>query len=50
MTQSPPADLPLRPHNLLFLRQPRLWPLWPFLPLVRRRAGSDFPLTGILSP
>jgi hypothetical protein len=27
-------------HNLLFLSQPRRWPHWPFLPLVRRRPGQ----------
>jgi hypothetical protein len=41
MTGPPPAALPLRQRNLLFLRHPRLWPLWPFLPLVRRRPGAD---------
>src|SRR5215813_12448380 len=30
-----------RERDLLFLRQPRLWPHWPFLPLVRRRPGRD---------
>jgi len=30
-----------RLRNLLFLTQPQLWPLWPFLPLVRRRPGAE---------
>ena len=30
-----------RERDLLFLRQPRLWPNWPFLALVRRRPGRD---------
>jgi hypothetical protein len=29
----------LRKRNLLFFATPSLWPLWPFLPLVRRRPG-----------
>ena len=29
-----------RRRNLLFLATPRLWPAWPFLPLVRR-AGAE---------
>jgi hypothetical protein len=28
-------------RNLLFLSTPNLWGVWPFLPLVRRRAGQD---------
>ena len=37
---TPTADA-LRAHqrNLLFFRDPRRWPAWPFLPLVRRRPG-----------
>jgi hypothetical protein len=39
---SPPApELSLRQRNLHFLTQPRLWPAWPFLPLVRRLQGRD---------
>jgi hypothetical protein len=28
-----------RARNLTLLSNPALWPLWPFLPVVRRRAG-----------
>ena len=28
-----------RLRQLLFLREPRLWPRWPVLPVVRRAAG-----------
>ena len=34
------AERRARLRHLLFLREPRLWPLWPFLPVVRRTAGS----------
>jgi hypothetical protein len=34
-------DPSLRPRNLLFLSDPRLWPEWPFLPLVQRRPGNE---------
>jgi hypothetical protein len=37
--QSP--EQALRARNLLFLSDPRLWPEWPFLPLVRRRPGHE---------
>ena len=30
-----------RIRNLLFLSTPRLWPVWPFLPLLRRRPGYE---------
>jgi hypothetical protein len=30
-----------RSRNLLFLSSPRLWPAYPFLPLVRRAGGED---------
>jgi hypothetical protein len=36
---TPGPDLSTRSRNLLFLTRPELWPLWPFLPLVRRHAG-----------
>jgi hypothetical protein len=29
-----------RLRNLLFLSKPALWPVWPFLPLVRRKPGQ----------
>jgi hypothetical protein len=28
-----------RLRQLLFFREPRLWPRWPFLPVVRRTDG-----------
>ena len=37
--QSP--EQALRARNLLFLSDPRLWPEWPFLPLLRRRPGAE---------
>jgi hypothetical protein len=39
----PPAAAGLRgrPRNLYFFTDPRAWPLWPFLPLVRRRPGAE---------
>ena len=40
MSQPPPA-VTGRARDLLFLRDPRYWPAWPFLPLVRRRPGSE---------
>src|SRR5437868_14743283 len=30
-----------RRRNLLFLREPGLWPAWPFLPVVRRGRGEE---------
>ena len=30
-----------RARNLLFFATPALWPIWPFLPLVRRRPGRE---------
>jgi hypothetical protein len=41
MGHTTPAAADARSRNLLFLRTPRLWPHWPFLPVVRRRPGSD---------
>src|SRR5437588_12582165 len=35
------AERLARQRNLLFVRDPRRWPAWPFLPLVRRRAGCE---------
>jgi hypothetical protein len=38
-----------RPRDLLFFTTPALWPRWPFLPLVRRRASQpDDPELGVL--
>jgi hypothetical protein len=36
-----------RQRDLLFFREPQLWPHWPFLPLIRPRPGSD-PALGVL--
>lgn len=41
MRALPQGEQEARQRNLLFFTQPRLWPTWPFLPLVRRRAGQD---------
>lgn len=30
-----------RERALVFLTTPALWPAWPFLPVVRRRAGGE---------
>ena len=30
-----------RERALLYLTHPRLWPAWPYLPVVRRRAGRE---------
>jgi hypothetical protein len=30
-----------RERNLLFMSTPRLWSVWPFLPLVRRQPGAE---------
>ena len=35
------SDTGVRSRNLLFLATPALWPLWPFLPLVRRCPGKE---------
>ncbi len=35
------SRLTLHQRNLLYLTTPGLWPLWPYLPLVRRRAGQE---------
>src|SRR5437762_2853694 len=45
MTQMPVAARLARARNLHFVAQPKLWPVWPFLPLVRRRDGpTDYGL------
>ena len=38
-TASPKMSLHQR--NLLFFTTPDLWPIWPYLPLVRRRKGQE---------
>src|SRR4051794_32768609 len=40
MTTTPCAAASERRRNLLFLREPSLWPAWPFLPVVRRGRGD----------
>ena len=35
-------------RDFLFFRSPRLWPLWPFLPVVRRPAGAGEPELGLM--
>jgi hypothetical protein len=39
MPTSPADALRARQRCLLFFREPKRWPTWPFLPLVRRRPG-----------
>jgi hypothetical protein len=38
MTATAGAD---RLRNLLFFRTPKLWDVWPFLPVMRRRPGQE---------
>jgi hypothetical protein len=38
MTATASAD---RLRNLVFFRTPKLWDVWPFLPVMRRRPGSE---------
>ena len=47
MSPHPPADARTRQRCLRFLHEPRLWPTWPYLPLVRRRPGAE-PEFGVL--
>jgi transposase len=35
-------------RDFLFFRSPRLWPLWPLLPVVRRPADADEPELGLI--
>jgi hypothetical protein len=35
------AEQQTRLRNLHFLREPKLWPQWPFLALMRRRPGRE---------
>ena len=39
MSQLPNEEGQERVRNLHYMAMPRLWPHWPFLPLVRRRSG-----------
>lgn len=41
MPQSTMPDLEDSLRNLLFMSKPALWPVWPFLPLVRRRPSQE---------
>ena len=41
MTRTSPPSRRERERNLLFLSTPRLWPAYPFLPLVRRTAAEQ---------
>jgi hypothetical protein len=41
MIKPPSAPLTKREWHLLYFRTPRLWPVWPFLALVRRRPGHE---------
>jgi hypothetical protein len=36
-----PTAASLRLRNLFFMRDPRLWEVWPFLPVMRRRPGVE---------
>lgn len=46
--QSPPAQTP-RLRDLIFFRHPKLWPLWPFLPVSRPGPeGGDEKELGVL--
>src|SRR5262245_41017269 len=36
-----PCSAGERRRNLIILSDPRRWPVWPFLPLVRRRPGQE---------
>ncbi len=35
------AEDRLRARNLRFMGKPSLWPVWPFLPLMRRKPGKE---------
>jgi hypothetical protein len=41
MSPNTPTAGSLRQRNLLFFREPKLWPQWPFLPVMRRRPGVE---------
>lgn len=44
--QGPPGKA--RSRDLLFFTTPALWPQWPYLPVVRRRASQPEPELGVL--
>ena len=35
------AEDRLRTRNLRYMSRPSLWPVWPFLPLMRRKVGQE---------
>ena len=41
MSPTVPLSGVARARTLLFLEHRKLWPMWPFLPLVRRRPGCE---------
>jgi hypothetical protein len=41
MTPTAIPDEAARSRTLHFLTHPKLWPNWPFLPVVRRRPGQE---------
>jgi hypothetical protein len=41
MSPTPHGSSEERVRNLLFLSTPRLWPVYPFLPLIRRKEGGE---------
>ena len=41
MPPTAPLSGVARARTLYFLAHPKLWPCWPFLPLVRRRPGCE---------
>lgn len=41
MKSPPAAILTTQQRNLLYLRSPRLWPTWPFLPVIRRQSRQE---------
>jgi hypothetical protein len=44
---APASPRPATERDLLFMSSPSLWPTWPILPVVRRRADGDFD-TGLM--
>jgi hypothetical protein len=41
MILTAPKPIAERQRHLLFMTQPSLWPVWPLLPLIRRKPGGD---------
>jgi hypothetical protein len=44
----PDAACRERSRHLLFLSRPELWPVWPYLPLIRRQPGAGEDECGLL--